>query len=41
MGIRLTPTRHLRWEPGEDDDISADLTPFAHTFEVDWREAPL
>ena len=39
MGIRLTPRRHLRWEPGEDDDISADLAPFAHSFEVDWREA--
>ena len=39
MGIRLTPGRHLRWEPGGDDDISADLAPFAHTFEVDWRGA--
>ena len=39
MGIRLTPRRHLRWELGEDDDISADLAPFAHNFEVDWREA--
>ena len=39
MGIRLTPGRHLKWEPGEDNDISAVLAPFAHTFEADWREA--
>ena len=39
MGIRLTPGRHLRWEPGDDDGIPADLAPFAHTFEADWREA--
>lgn len=39
MVIRLTPGRHLKWEPDEDDDISAVLAPFAHTFEGDWREA--
>ena len=39
MGIRLTPRLQLRWEPGENDDIPVDLSPFAHTFEVDWREA--
>ena len=39
MGLRLTPGRHLRWEPGDDDGIPADLAPFAHTFEADWREA--
>ena len=38
MGIRLTPRGHLRWEPGEED-VSADLAPFAQSFEVDWRQA--
>ena len=39
MGIRLAPRRHLRWEPDEDDDSSADLASVAHNFEVDWRQA--
>jgi SNF2 family DNA or RNA helicase len=39
MGIRLTPTGQLRWQPAEADATASDSSPLQSAFEADWREA--